>query len=300
MRFFFAYPETAGLDGDLLESGAVDEVARAAERAGFDGMSFTEHPIPGARWLAGGGHQTLDPFVALGFAAAATTRLLLLTHLSVGPYRNPFLLAKAAATVDRLSGGRFVLGLGAGYQKSEFYALGVDFDERNALFDELLAVLPLHWRGEPFSFHGRHFDARDVIARPRPTQNPIPIWIGGNARRSRLRAADHAQGWMPMPGGPELSTTARTAGIAGAAMLARLITEVQDRAATQGRGPVEIAWMYPDPSLGTDPGVEADRHHAAIAELERIGVTSLFVSTPRGSAEATLGFLDVFGGEYLR
>ena len=70
----------------------------------------------------------------------------LLTYLAVAPYRNPFLLAKAAATVDKLSGGRFILGLGAGYHKTEFFALGVDFEERNALFDEALEVLPLHWR----------------------------------------------------------------------------------------------------------------------------------------------------------
>ena len=90
-----------------------------------------------------GGHQTLDPFVALAFAAAVTKRLRLLTYLAVVPYRNPFLLAKAAATLDRLSGGRFILGVGSGYLKTEFFALGVDFDERNALFDEALDVLPL-------------------------------------------------------------------------------------------------------------------------------------------------------------
>ena len=82
----------------------------------------------------------------------------------MAPYRNPFLLAKAAATLDRLSGGRFILGVGTGYHKAEFFALGVDFDERNDLFDEMLDVLPLAWTGEPFSYHGRHFDARDVIS----------------------------------------------------------------------------------------------------------------------------------------
>src|SRR5687768_6448328 len=122
----------------MLDSGALDVVARAAERAGFDGLSLTEHPAPGARWLTSGGHQSLDPFVALGFIAAATERLHLVTHVVLAPYRNPFLLAKAAATLDKLSGGRLILGLGAGYQKSEFFALGVSLDERAALFDEVL------------------------------------------------------------------------------------------------------------------------------------------------------------------
>ena len=114
----------------------------AVEAAGFDAFALTEHPIPGANWLAHGGHQTLDPFVGLAFAAAVTERIQLLTHLSVVPYRNPFLLAKTAATLDRCSKGRFILGLGTGYHKTEFFALGVDFDERNALFDEALEVLP--------------------------------------------------------------------------------------------------------------------------------------------------------------
>ncbi|HEX3960632.1 MAG TPA: LLM class flavin-dependent oxidoreductase, partial [Trebonia sp.] len=93
-----------------------------------------------------GGHQTLDPFVALSYVAAVTSRLRLLTYLSVLPYRNPMLLAKAAASVDIVSDGRFILGAGVGYNKSEFHALGVDFDERNALFDEALDVLPRRTR----------------------------------------------------------------------------------------------------------------------------------------------------------
>ena len=194
MKFVFHYPETNGPAGDLLDSGPLDEIAGAAERAGFDALSLTEHPVPGARWLASGGHQSLDPFVALGFVAAATERLRLLPHLALAPYRNPFLLAKAAATLDKLSSGRLILGLGAGYQKSEFHALGVDMDERGALFDEVLDCLPLHWSGEPFSYQGLHFDARDVIALPRPVQDPIPIWIGGNSKAARRRVAERGAG----------------------------------------------------------------------------------------------------------
>jgi len=299
MQFFFTYPEINGADADLLDAGALDEVARAVEGAGFDGLSLTEHPVPGARWLANGGHQTLDPFVGLGFAAAVTTRLRLLTHLSVAPYRNPFLLAKATATVDKLSGGRMVLGLGTGYHKTEFHALGVDFEERNALFDEALEVLPLHWRGEPFSFAGRHFDARDVLARPRPVQDPIPIWIGGNSRLSRRRAARQAQGWMPMPGGPELSTSARTPQITGSKELADMIAEVQDEAAAAGRGPVDIAWAYHDPGI-QEPGIDVDRHREAFGAFGKMGVTCLMVTAKSRTATATLDFIQAFGAAYLR
>ena len=94
MKFILQYPQANGLRRDMLDAGDVGEMAAAAEKAGFDGFSLTEHPIPGAKWLAQGGHQSVDPFVALAFAAAATTRLRLLTYLAVVPYRNPFLLAK--------------------------------------------------------------------------------------------------------------------------------------------------------------------------------------------------------------
>src|SRR5690348_12676801 len=120
MRFVYDYPLKSGSAGNMLDAGPVPEVAAAAESAGFDGFGLTEHPVPGARWLDRGGHQSVDPFVALGAAAATTTRIRLLTHLAVAPYRNPFLLAKAAATVDLMSGGRMTLGLGGGYHKTEF------------------------------------------------------------------------------------------------------------------------------------------------------------------------------------
>jgi probable F420-dependent oxidoreductase len=130
--------------------------------------------------------------VALGAVAAVTERISLLTYLAVTPYRNPMLLAKAAATVDMISGGRFILGMGTGYLKGEFFALGVDFEQRNALFDEALEVLPMHGSGERFSYEGRHFNARDLIARPSP-KRPIPIWIGGNSKLTRRRVAAKAR-----------------------------------------------------------------------------------------------------------
>ncbi|EFC81804.1 LLM class F420-dependent oxidoreductase [Parafrankia sp. EUN1f] len=296
MRFIFHYPETSGTEGDMLDPGPLRDVAQAAERAGFDALSLTEHPVPGARWLESGGHQSLDPFVGLGYVAAATERLRLLTHLSVAPYRNPFLLAKAAATVDKISDGRFTLGIGAGYQKSEFYALGVNFEERNALFDEILDVLPLHWKGEPFSYQGLHFDARNVIARPRPVQDPIPVWIGGNSKLSRRRVAARAQGWMAMSGGPELSTTARTVSIGSLDNLAGMIREVRDTAAANGRTDlIDVSYSYSGVPSETSITAEADRHREALAEIEKAGVTWVVISSHTRSAAETISFIETFG-----
>ena len=137
MQFMFQYPDVHGTEQDMLESGDVADIAVALERADWNGLSFTEHPAPGANWLERGGHQSLDPFIALAGAATVTTRLKLLSYLAVLPYRNPLMLAKTSATLDRISHGRFILGAGAGYLKGEFKALGVDFEERNALFDEV-------------------------------------------------------------------------------------------------------------------------------------------------------------------
>lgn len=300
MRFIFHCPEPSGYDLDLLDTWQPLEVAAAAERYGFDGVSLSEHPAPGARWLGAGGHQTLDPFVALGYMAAATRRIRLLTYLTVAPYRNPMLLAKAAATLDALSGGRAIVGMGTGYQKSEFHALGVDFEERNALFDEVLDVLPLHWSGEPFSYEGRHFNARDIIARPRPVQNPIPIWLGGNSKLTRRRVAQRAQGWMPMIGGPELSTTARTPALNSVEELAAAVSEVHQLAAEAGRSdPIDIAYSYVGEGLST-PTVDVDRHREALAEFEKAGVTWCIVSSGTRETSATLDFLEGFGTTYLR
>ncbi|AZG45769.1 LLM class F420-dependent oxidoreductase [Gordonia insulae] len=299
MRFIYHYPETSGPDGDLFAAGALKDVAVRVEDAGFDAFSLSEHPAPGARWLASGGHQTLDPFVALGYVAAATERLRLLTYLAVAPYRNPLLLAKSAATLDTLSAGRLILGLGAGYQKSEFHALGVDITERNTLLDEALDVLPLHWSGEAFSYQGTHFSAREVMCRPRPTQSPIPIWIGGNSRLSRRRVARAGQGWMPMTGGAQLSSSARTPMLGSGEDLRGIITELRGAAEAAGRGaPIDVVYSYQADGI-TSPAVDADRHREAFAQLEESGVTWVLVSSGTSNHSATAEFLDAFGSTYL-
>lgn len=297
MQFIYSYPELRGLDGDLLDAGPVGEVARSAEAAGWEGLAFTEHPAPGARWLASGGHQTLDPFVALASAASVTTRLRLLTYLAVGPYRNPSLLAKTAASVDKVSNGRLILGMGTGYQKSEFFALGVDFEERNVLLDEVLDVLPMHWSGEPFSYRGAHFEARDVVARPRPVQDPIPIWLGGNARRTLRRIAGRCQGWMPLVGPAQVSATARTPHLETAADIAAKVAELRDLAGERGEV-LQVAPSYADGTIA-DPTKDVERHRDAFGVLEAAGATWIIVPGASRSAAETRDFLQAFGSTYV-
>lgn len=298
MKFIFQYPDTNAPDPDMLDVGPVADLARAAEAAGWWAMAFTEHPAPGARWLGAGGHQTLDPFVALGFVAAATTELRLLTYLTVVPYRNPMLLAKNAATVDKLSGGRFILGVGTGYLKGEFRALGTDFDERNELFEEALEVLPLHWSGEPFDFDGRHWSAKGVQARPVPVQRPIPIWIGGNAKVTRRRVAEKAQGWMPLGGPAEMATTTRTPAVGSLDDLAQQIDEVKDMAGERGAD-LTFTYVYPDTTLATDPGADVERHRDLIGRLGEIGLTHVVATAGGGDAVANVAWLATVGELYI-
>jgi probable F420-dependent oxidoreductase len=298
VKFMFSYPEVPGTECEMLDAGPVGELAQAAEAAGFGGFAFTEHPAPAAKWMATGGHPTLDPFVALGHVAALTTTMKLLTYLTVLPYRNPMLLAKSATTVDLLSGGRFILGVGTGYLKGEFRALGVDFEERNALFDEALDVLPLHWAGEPFSYQGRHFSAREVIARPRPSQAAIPIWIGGNSALTRRRVAERAHGWMPMTGPAELFATTRTPALDDGADLGPAISAL--RAAAGDRGPsIDVALAYADRSIAAGDN-DVDRHREAFARFEQAGVTWVVIPGATTSRAESLEFLERFGRHFIR
>jgi probable F420-dependent oxidoreductase len=270
-------------------------VARAAEAAGCSGFGFTDHPAPSRRWLEGGGHDAVDPFVALGFAAAHTTTLRLVPNIVVLPYRNPFVVAKAGATLDRLSGGRFTLAVGAGYLKSEYAALGVPYDERNELFDEALEVIHLAWTSDEVTFEGRHFTARSVAVQPRPVAEPRPpIWIGGNSSAARQRVADHAEGWCPFPAPAGLARTARTVAMDSAEAVAFGVDDLRRRLEAAGRDPEDVDVCFSAPA-GGGPG----EHLAALEELARIGVTWVQVPVPGDSVEHAVDALSRYGEEVI-
>ncbi len=293
MRLVYDWPVGHGRNTDLFASGTIGNVAAALEAAGWDMVAFTEHPAPPAAWLDGGGHQSLDPFVALAAAATATTSLRLLTYLAVAPYRNPVMLAKTAATLDVVSEGRLTLGLGTGYLKGEFRAVGADFDGRNAGFDELLDVLPLHWSGESYSYEGTGFSVRDAIGLPAPVQDPIPVWIGGNAAVTRRRVAERAQGWMPLVAAPEVAAFTRTPTLAGVEDVAARVAEI---AAARNGEPLDVLFPYKDPEL--ELGVPADlgRHIDAVGRLADAGVTAVAVTGPGdGPPARTVEWIDAIG-----
>lgn len=297
MRLIYVYPETHGPEGNMAEAGPVTDHARALEASGWHGIAFTEHPAPGAKWLSMGGHQAFDPFIALAFAAAATESLQLLTYLSVLPYRNPLLLAKTAATLDVLSNGRMTLGLGTGYLKGEFRALGVDFDQRNVAFDEALEVMPLAWTGEPFDYEGSTFSAREVQCLPAPAR-PIPIWIGGNAKITRRRVAEHAQGWMPLGGSAELLATTRTPAVGTLDELAAKIADVKAQAGARA-DELSFTYLYSDQGLQDDPTSDTDRHLDALGRMSEAGITHVTINGPKLGMDASRTWITAVGETYV-
>jgi probable F420-dependent oxidoreductase len=298
MQFIFQYPDFHGLDGDMLDAGPVGELAVTAERAGWSGFAFTEHPAPTAKWLATGGHQSLDPFVALSYVSAVTTEIKLLTYLAVLPYRNPAALAKSAATVDKLSNGRFILGVGTGYLKAEYFALGVDFEERNVLFDEALDVMPLHWSGEPFDYEGTHFSCRGTIGRPRPVQIPIPIWIGGNAKLTLRRVAERAQGWMPLTGPAAMFSTVRSPEVSSVDDLVTRLDMLKQIAGDRFDR-LDIAVAYTDRDVYELPR-DLDRHSDAIGRLREIGATAIIIPGPTDAHPHASEFAQAFAELIIR
>lgn len=279
---------------EFVAGDAVMELAAAAEEFGFAACHVTDHPAPDGKWLDVGGHHALDPFVPLSFAAAATTRLRLLTNVYISAYRNPFLSAKSIQSLAVLSGGRFILGTAAGYLKPEFAALGVDFDERNDLLDEALDVMTAVWSGNDTAFEGRHFNARGVRHAPALGPRP-PIWIGGNSRRAIRRAVTGFDGWAPF-GTAGYGKASRTADISGIDDLAARVAVARDIADEVGRDtPLEIC--YSAGGLG-DPDTPVEQRRDAIAQYEELGVTWLPIAVP-GTSRAEVranasAFADAF------
>lgn len=299
MRFAFTHPmHTHPYNPELVTGAGVAAVAHAAEAAGFHGFGFTDHPAPTQRWLNAGGHDALDPFVAMAFAAAHTTTLRLIPNIVVLPYRNPFVVAKAGATLDLLSEGRFTLAVGVGYLKWEFAALGVSYDHRTELFDEALEVIRRIWTEDDISLAGRHFLASGITVHPRPVSRPHPpIWVGGNTGAARQRVADHGDGWCPFPAAPTLAATARTASLDTPARLATAIEDLRRRLDAAGRDPEGVDITFTNFG-GGDPGghdFDAAAYLDGVAELEKLGVTWLQVTVPGDSRGHLLQTLARFG-----
>ena len=299
MKHWFTYPLIAHpYNPAFMSREGVVRVAQAAEAAGFDGIGFTDHPAPSHKWLNAGGHDALDPFVVLAVIAASTDRLMLIPNIVVLPYRNPFIVAKAAASLDLLSNGRFVLSVATGYLRSEYRALGVEFERRNQLFDEAIDVLRGVWSQDEFSYQGNGFTAVGVSANPKPSR--VPIWIGGNSALTRRRVATHADGWNPFPAPGWLAQTARTVPLEGIDDLVPMLDHLWAQVDAAGRDPGEIDVTFTTGLPGPDtPTFDAGAHLEALDRMGELGVTWASVSLPSDSVDHAIEVIERYGTEVI-
>lgn len=283
--------------------GAITRMVQAMDKAGFDATFVTDHPAPSLRWVENGGHPTLDPFVALAIAAAASPRIRLQTYILVLAYRNPFIVAKSAASLDALSGGRFIMGIGTGYLRPEYAAVGVPFEERGAITDESIKAMRQAWTGQPVEFKGSHFEARDAVVRPIPKQkNGVPIWAGGNAERAIRRAVELCDGWCPFPADGLVTKTARTEELANIDQLKAKLNYAHEHAERIGRTePLTICmgrWTAEATKNPKSRG-EADKAIDAYGELHDAGVTWSPTSLPAPNLDEFIENIQWFGQEVI-
>jgi probable F420-dependent oxidoreductase len=286
--------------GEFQTLEAVQQIARAIEASGADACWVDDHPAPDAEWLRDPrGHDAIDPFVVLSMAAAVTTRLKVHTNVLVLPYRNPFLTAKAVATLETLTGGRTILGVGGGYLEGEFKALGVEFRKRGALVDESLETMMLAWSGEEVVKTGLTFDAQGILARPSLARPPA-IWIGGAADKAIERVVKWGTGWCPFFG-PKDAGEFRKAQAALSSLddLRARVTDLRERLDAAGRSdPVDVCVNLLSTPMRMDR-VEADKALESVAALTAAGATWVFTGFPAASRAAYLEFTTWFGEEVI-
>jgi probable F420-dependent oxidoreductase len=194
------FPTDYGID--------VRELARAVEERGFDSLLFPEHthiptsrrtPYPGGGDLPKAYSHSHDPFVALSFAAAATTKILLGTGICLVPQRDPIVTAKSIASLDRLSNGRFVFGIGGGWNVDEMENHGARYETRFKLMRERILAMKALWTQDEASFHGEMVNFDPVWLYPKPLQRPHPpILLGGSSDHTLKRVVEFCDGWLPI------------------------------------------------------------------------------------------------------
>lgn len=268
--------------------GAV-ALAQLGETLGVESLWVVEHVVVPSGYESrypydpsgkmAGGAETFDlpdPLVWLAFVAAHTTRIKLGTGILIVPQRNAVVLAKEIATIDHLSGGRMLLGVGVGWLEEEFDALGVPFTDRGARLDDHLAAMRALWTQDKATYHGRFVHFTDCISRPRPAQGTVPIHVGGHTPAAARRAGRLGEGFFP--------------GNADPAEIASLLAIVRSSAEEAGRDPdaVEVSAMV---------GGKGDSLLRRVEALAGVGVRRVIVGAGRDEqiAEAVAAIHGAFG-----
>ncbi len=263
--------------------------ARRAEELGFHSLWASDHiVIPrriggeyagGGRFPVGPDMPFLEPISLLHFVAAATERIRLGTSVVVLPMRNPIVTAKELATLDVLSGGRLIFGVGAGWMAEEFEALGVPFRGRGRRTDEYLEVVRRLWTEDDPSFHGRYVRVEGIGFAPKPLQRPHPpIWVGGMAEGALRRAGTYGDAW-------------HATGTVDTELLARAFARVRQYAREAGRDPDRLLLsVRADRFLRGEPAQVVE----VLESLRRIGVGHVLTAFPAPTLDESLALMERF------
>ncbi len=254
-----------------------DELARAVEERGFDSLFFPEHthipasrrtPWPGGAELPREYSHIVDPFVALMAAAAHTQRLLVATGICLVAQHDPIVLAKAIASLDFLSGGRFIFGIGGGWNREEMENHGTDPRRRWRILRERVLAMKEIWTKDEAEFHGEYVNFDPIWSWPKPVQKPHPpVYVGGDGPGTLDRVVEYGDAWMPIM-------------MRSQTPLSERINTLQEMASAVGRGPIPVT------VFGAVPRPEVISHYA------EIGVERCVLWLPSQPAAEVLPHLD--------
>ena len=302
--------------GPLATRQGIEAMTRRAEELGFAHLSLSDHVIvprkidsrypysESGEWAGAASGDCFEQFTQLAYMAAITTRPRLITAVAVIPYRGAVHTAKIAATIDVLSEGRMVVGIGAGWLREEFEALGSPpFEERGRVTDEYLQAFKALWTEDAPRFEGRHVRFADVSFLPKPVQKPHPpIWVGGESPAALRRTARHGDVWFPIGNNPRhpLDTVAR---------FGEGVQQLHQIAEQNGRDPKSIGlafyagWFDEAKTARLESG---ERHILTgtpaqiaddVAGLAALGVTDLVLNFQRATLEQSLASMQHFCDE---
>ena len=282
MKFGIAFANS----GAFSNPGLIGHLATTAERCGIESLWTVEHvavpvkhlPYPGSKdgQMPGGDTVAIpDPLLPLAYVAAITKTIKLATGILILPQRHPIYTAKEVATLDLLSGGRVILGIGSGWMKEEFEALGINFHHRGAMTDEAIRALRALWGEGTSSFEGKHFKFGPLNSYPKPVRNNVPIHVGGHSTAAAKRAGRYGDGFFPTVVKPE--------------KLKQLFDLVKNEAREAGRNPAGIEFTAMAPSMRLD----------SLKELEAIGVARVVMNPPGTKPEIITRALEKFQEEVI-
>ena len=287
--------------------------AQRAEELGFFCLTVADHivipnniasPYPYTldKRYPGHGHH-LEQVTALAFVAGATERIRLVTSVMIAPYRHPVVVAKMLSTLDFLSRGRVILGLGVGWMKEEFQLVGAPrFEERGRVTDEYIRAFKELWTNENPSFAGAYCNFSDLRFFPKPAQKPhIPIWIGGHSDRALRRAAESGDGWHPIGGVPTIPLEPED--------LASRLAKLAGYARAAGRNPKDIRVAFKASLFDREKASRAGRRRRFIGDAgeiasdmtdyQKAGVDCLIVDVRSSDPAQSLERLNWLAGEVL-